>query len=100
MRRALQEFRLIGVESSIPFCYTVMNNEDFGSGDFDTHFISHTFPEGFKPAVPTQFLEASVVAAGLFKAGDRQMFNGKTNRDAVKHGSLWKTRGRTSNRPK
>ncbi len=43
MKRALGEYRVIGIETSIPFCQMVMNHDKFVSGDFDTHFIEKEF---------------------------------------------------------
>lgn len=43
MKRALHEYQIMGVETSIPFCSMVMRHEKFVSGDFDTHFIENEF---------------------------------------------------------
>jgi acetyl-CoA carboxylase biotin carboxylase subunit len=43
MSRALQEFSVVGVETTIPFCHFVMNDEEFTAGIFDTHFVSRRF---------------------------------------------------------
>lgn len=39
MRRALDEFIIEGVDTTIPFHLNLMNNEVFQSGDFDTKFL-------------------------------------------------------------
>ncbi|MDW0117315.1 acetyl-CoA carboxylase biotin carboxylase subunit [Sporosarcina thermotolerans] len=39
MKRALDEFIIEGVETTVPFHYNLMNNEVFKSGDFDTKFL-------------------------------------------------------------
>jgi len=39
MKRALDEFIIEGVETTIPFHLKLMNNEVFKSGDFDTKFL-------------------------------------------------------------
>ena len=39
MRRALAEFRSVGIKTTIPFHQKVLNNPHFCSGDFDTQFI-------------------------------------------------------------
>ncbi len=43
MKRALQEYQIFGVETSIPFCLQVMNHAKFIAGEFDTHFIENEF---------------------------------------------------------
>ena len=39
MRRALAEFRIGGIKTTIPFHQKVLSNPHFCSGDFDTQFI-------------------------------------------------------------
>ncbi|MFQ5676293.1 MAG: acetyl-CoA carboxylase biotin carboxylase subunit, partial [bacterium] len=39
MKRALREYQLSGVKTSIPFCLAVLEHEGFVAGDFDTHFV-------------------------------------------------------------
>jgi acetyl/propionyl-CoA carboxylase alpha subunit len=43
MKRALSEYQIHGVETSIPFCALVMNHPKFVAGDFDTHFVEKEF---------------------------------------------------------
>ena len=39
MKRALDEFVIEGINTTIPFHKKVLNNPDFLSGNFDTHFV-------------------------------------------------------------
>lgn len=41
MARALDEFVIEGVKTTIPFHQQLMRNDQFRSGDFDTHFLDH-----------------------------------------------------------
>jgi acetyl-CoA carboxylase biotin carboxylase subunit len=43
MKRALREYQIHGVETSIPFCLQVMNHPKFITGEFDTHFVENEF---------------------------------------------------------
>lgn len=43
MIRALEEYRIAGVKTTIDFCRFVMEHEAFRSGNFDTHFIEKYF---------------------------------------------------------
>ncbi|MEM8600543.1 MAG: acetyl-CoA carboxylase biotin carboxylase subunit [Bacteroidota bacterium] len=50
MDRALSEYDVAGVETTIPFCRFVMQHEAFRSGDFDTGFVKDYFtPEALHP---------------------------------------------------
>lgn len=39
MKRALREFQIEGVETTIPFLLQIMENRDFVEGTIDTHFV-------------------------------------------------------------
>lgn len=39
MKRALQEFVIEGIKTTIPFYLKILNNPDFLSGNFNTHFL-------------------------------------------------------------
>lgn len=43
MRRALREYAIVGVETTIPFCLFVMENQRFIDGNFDTGFVAQEF---------------------------------------------------------
>jgi acetyl-CoA carboxylase, biotin carboxylase subunit len=45
MKRALYAYKITGIKTSIPFLARIMENEDFKSGNYNTHFIekNHQF---------------------------------------------------------
>lgn len=45
MSRAIDDYRIVGVETTLGFCKWAINHEAFRSGNFDTHFV----PQYFKP---------------------------------------------------
>jgi propionyl-CoA carboxylase alpha chain len=65
MDRALSEYDVAGVQTTIPFCRFVMQHAAFRSGDFNTGFVrDHFKPEALTPNV--SLARAAAVAAGLF----------------------------------
>jgi acetyl/propionyl-CoA carboxylase alpha subunit len=44
MKRALEEYRVIGVKTNIPFHQHLLNNPDFVKGDFNTQFVEDELP--------------------------------------------------------
>lgn len=68
MIRAIDEYQITGVQTTLPFCHFVMNHEAFTSGNFDTHFVNRYFtPDVLKPTPdPTEAQLAAVLAAQLF----------------------------------
>ncbi len=43
MRRALEEYRLLGVKTNIPFHQNIMDSHRFMAGNFDTRFVEERF---------------------------------------------------------
>jgi len=43
MRRALEEYRIVGVRTNIPFHQTMMNSHRFMAGQYDTRFVEERF---------------------------------------------------------
>ncbi len=68
MIRAIDEYRITGLRTTLPFGKFVMQHPAFRSGDFDTHFISKYFtPEMLQPAPDALAADvAAVLAAKLF----------------------------------
>ncbi len=68
MDRALQEYTIAGMETTIPFCRFVMQHDAFRSGDFSTHFVGkHFTPSVLTPDDPDGD-EAAALAAVLYHA--------------------------------
>jgi acetyl-CoA carboxylase biotin carboxylase subunit len=44
MKRALEEYRVIGVKTNIPFHQHLLDNSDFIKGDFNTQFVEEELP--------------------------------------------------------
>ena len=65
MRRAIHDYEIIGVETTLGFCDYVLTHEAFRSGMFDTHFVKNHF----QPSDLVRPLDAEEAAvAGLIGA--------------------------------
>ncbi len=72
MERALKEYDVAGVRTTIPFCRFVMRHEAFRSGAFSTHFVPQHFdPAAMAPEDPAAE-RAAVLAAALYHAGQQR----------------------------
>jgi acetyl-CoA carboxylase biotin carboxylase subunit len=60
MRRALEEYRIVGVRTNIPFHQTLMDSHRFMGGQFDTRFVEERFSMG--DAADTQASNAEIAA--------------------------------------
>jgi acetyl-CoA carboxylase biotin carboxylase subunit len=70
MRRALQEYRIVGISTSIPFHRQMMDTPAFVDGDYDTAFLEAGF--AMRPPEPGAHLEAAILAAALLHHERRQ----------------------------
>ena len=61
MRRALEEYRVMGVKTNIPFHQHMMDSHRFLTGQFDTHFVEERFSMDDRTADNQR--EAAIVAA-------------------------------------
>src|SRR5215210_5399283 len=67
MRRALAEYRVEVIMTTIPFFTSIMNNPDFQAGKFDTGFIDRILPELDFAHGPADggHADAAIVAAAI-----------------------------------
>lgn len=63
MRRALDEFVIDGVETTIPFCRFVMEHPRFIDGDFQIDFVQKYYRPEFLPQPTDEEMLAGVLAA-------------------------------------
>lgn len=63
MLRALSEYRIYGIRTSIPFFKRILLHPDFYKGDYNTHFISHLEKED--TSKNTDHSEVALLAAGV-----------------------------------
>ncbi|MEM6289560.1 MAG: ATP-grasp domain-containing protein, partial [Bacteroidota bacterium] len=75
MDRALAEYDVAGIRTTIPFCRYVMQHPAFASGDFDTGFVgAHFDAAALAPAPEAE--QAALVAAGLVALGKKTPASG------------------------
>ena len=67
MERAIDDYAIAGVETTLPFCRFVMGHETFRTGRYDTHFVrDHFRPELLLGNDAGEGEAAALVAAQLF----------------------------------
>jgi acetyl-CoA carboxylase biotin carboxylase subunit len=69
MRRALDEYRIMGIKTTIPFHQELMNNPRFIAGEFDTTFVEQGFT--LVEEKLEQNLRTVAIAAALLAHQDR-----------------------------
>ena len=64
--RALRDYEITGVETTINFCKFAVNHEAFRSGNFDTNFVNRYFkPELIQPETNSDSESIAVALAGM-----------------------------------
>ena len=94
MIRALDEYQIIGVKTSIPFLKRIMENRDFRKGNYNTHFIDthqkELFPED-SSGTNREIEELAAITALLEYLEDKKAKTAPSN-GMVKN--MWKEFGR------
>jgi len=88
MLRAIDDYIISGVETTLPFCKFALEHEAFISGNFDTNFVGKYFsPDKLKNNNADTEEIAALFVAKIFKEGNAQQTSNATNKTASK----WKT---------
>ncbi len=93
MRRALEEYRIVGVRTNIPFHQTMMDSHRFMGGQYDTRFVEDRFSMPQADADGMHYPEIAAVFATLVAHHENQRsaeFVMPNERDT----SNWKWMGR------
>jgi len=73
MERAIDDYAISGVETTLPFCRYVMGHKTFRSGKYDTHFVrDHFTPEVLEGKDPDALMAAALVAAHITEERSRK----------------------------
>lgn len=73
MKRAISEYRITGVQTTLPFGTYVMDHEAFTSGNFDTHFVGNYYtPQSLANASEAEEAVAAVAVAQWLKEKQEQ----------------------------
>ena len=93
MRRAIRDFEIVGVETTLGFCDYVMGHEAFRSGNFDTNFVKlHFKPEDLNVDLTEDEAQAAALVAAIAMQSSKGNKAGKAL--PLVGGSNWK-RNRT-----
>ncbi len=94
MRRALEEYTIMGVKHNIPFHQNLMNSFSFIAGMFDTKFVEERFSmTTYEESPSEEELEIAAIAATLFAHRERQRASQVVTR-GERDTSNWKWVGR------
>ena len=92
MKRALREYRLVGIKTNIPFHMRVLENTNYIGGHFDTSFIDENMDIISEPR--EKYLEPAVAAAVMLTHQRRQKAIVIPASPAENGANAWKQSGR------
>ena len=93
MRRALEEYRVVGVHTNIPFHQSLMNSHRFMGGQYDTRFVEERFSMGDQAEAKEGYPEIAVALATLV-AHQQTQRSAQIVRRGERDTSNWKWVGR------
>ena len=79
MIRAIDDYKIVGVETTLEFCKFVLRHQAFTSGKFDTGFIGKYFKPEMLNAVPSKEVESVAALASALVFADKPLT--KTDRN-------------------
>ena len=99
MRRAVSEYKVLGIKTTLPFFQRVLHHPGFLAGDFDTSFVETAFAEADRRR--ERPVTVAVAAAALAAFLDRQQSRLGGESNGSRHAAWWEAglreaqRGRT-----
>lgn len=96
MRRALREFRIGGIKTTIPFHQHVMDSTTFQGGRFDVNYLEQRFTFAPNERVHKEYRRVAAIAASLVahQHGREVWTLGAEGQSQVSEDSPWKRAGR------
>jgi acetyl/propionyl-CoA carboxylase alpha subunit len=95
MIRAIDDYEITGLSTTLSFCKMVMEHEAFVSGEFDTHFVQSYFkPEELDAPLDDRAEIAAQFTAKTYNQSQNTHV-GTTQNEGVAAASLWKERRRS-----
>ena len=85
MRRALDDFVVLGTTTNIRFLRELCDQEDVVNGSTDTTLIDRVWPNGWSPNIPNSLSEAALMVAGISEGSGKYRKN-NSNSDSSDNG--------------
>ncbi|MCI0662149.1 MAG: acetyl-CoA carboxylase biotin carboxylase subunit [Acidobacteria bacterium] len=96
MKRALSEYQIGGIRTTIPFFQSVLDDQDFRSGEIDTDYIARFIQQRQAHAIRPQ--DDELVVAALVASLDFSRNSKVAAKAPGNHVSKWKMAGRIAGR--
>jgi len=91
MRRAVAEYEIVGIKTTLPFLERVLTHPGFVAGDYDTSFVEKALAEA--RVRPARRVAIAVVAAAIRALEERRARRPSPGDGVPAAGSLWRAAG-------
>ncbi|MDH5365482.1 MAG: acetyl-CoA carboxylase biotin carboxylase subunit [Cyclobacteriaceae bacterium] len=94
MIRAIEEYTITGIQTTLPFCKYALNHEEFRSGKFDTNFVKNHFsPEKLNSPINKNMENlASILAVKFVSDTKHKTTSNNTTNVKSRSTNKWKSR--------
>jgi acetyl-CoA carboxylase biotin carboxylase subunit len=89
MRRALSEYRVLGIQTTLPFFQRALRHPSFERGDFDTSFVTTLLEEEEGADSRPGTVAVAVAAAAIRELRERQAARLRPTEDAAARSPWW-----------
>ncbi|MBU0690950.1 acetyl-CoA carboxylase biotin carboxylase subunit [bacterium] len=96
MIRALAEYQVSGLRTTIPICHYIVSSKEFATGEFHTGIVEALYAERSQQLLAKPLLDEEMIAAAIARAlhgAMPQAVNGTNGHQTLKT-SIWKRDGR------
>ncbi len=90
MIRAIEDYKIVGVETTLDFCKFVLKHDAFVSGKFDTGFVKDHFKPEYLMTENAEYAEIAAIAGSVI-FGNATVSKQTISQDSVKK-SQWKSK--------
>jgi acetyl-CoA carboxylase biotin carboxylase subunit len=97
MKRALYEYKITGVKTTIPFLERIMNEPDFVKGNYDTHFIQDNLGSLLPKSTEDNMLRQDIATITAFYHYYKRLERIKKISIVEKSHDYWRNYGRRKN---
>jgi acetyl-CoA carboxylase biotin carboxylase subunit len=88
MRRAVSEYKVLGIETTLPFFGRVLRHPDFVAGDVDTSFVEEVFAGANRHRSRDESVRLAIAAAAIGALRERRAARLRPSGDGA-HRSAW-----------
>ena len=94
MERAIDDFQITGIQTTLSFCRYVLGHESFLSGKFNTKFVENYFRPENLASIPQADEEkiAAALVSNLLENGSKTIIGEDSSQTSTVHQSNWKNR--------